>query len=322
MYLLRGKGYSYKEIGDALKRAGSAVWNEIHRNRVNGTYNPVKAKHKAYVRRRNAKYQGMKIVRDKELRIFVDTRLLDGQSPEDISGRLKYKYEKSLPYVSKDSIYRYIKSPYGRKIEAKLLRKKRRTKKRKRLGTLDGRTFIDQRPKHINARMKIGHAEFDFIVSGKSGTGIALVVVDRKLRISFIEPIYKVSIPNVHLAAREIKKRYPEWKTGTTDNDLLFARHKELEKELKIKIYFCHPYHSWEKGTIENTNGEIRKDVPKGSDISKYSKSFFQKLEKKLNNRFMKCLKYRTPNEATEICRKQKKLREFRNEKRNSGHSN
>ena len=288
----------------------------MQRNRVNGRYDPVKAKHKAYVRRHNAKYQGMKIVQNKELKAFVDICLLDGQSPEDISGRLKYGYEKSLPYVSKDSIYRYIKSPYGRKIEAKLQKKKRRIRKRKRLGTLDGRTFIDQRPKHINARMKIGHAEFDFIVSGKSGKGILLVVVDRKLRVSFLEPIYKVSIPAVHRATREIKKRYPEWKTGTTDNDLLFARHKELERELKINIYFCHPYHSFEKGTIENTNGEIRKDVPKGSDISKYSKLFFKKIEKKLNDRFMKCLKYQTPNEATELCRKQKKLREFRREKR------
>ena len=322
MYLLRKKGYTYREIGDTLKRAHSAVWNEMGRNQVNGIYDPVKAKHKAYVRRRNAKYQGMKIVRDKELRVFVDTCLLDGQSPEDISGRLKYKYEKGLPYISKESIYRYVKSPYGRKIESKLLKKKRRVRKRKRLGTLDGRTFIDQRPKHINTRMKIGHAEFDFIVSGKSGKGILLVVVDRKLRVSFLEPIYNVNIANVHLAAREIKKRYPKWKTGTTDNDLLFARHKELERELNIKIYFCHPYHSWEKGTIENTNGEIRKDLPKGSDISKYPKSFFQKLEKKLNDRFMKCLKYRTPNEATALCRKQKKLREFRRKKRNALRSN
>ena len=317
MYLLREKGYSYKDVGGALKRAGSAVWNEIYRNRVNSRYDPVKAKHKAYVRRHNAKYQGMKIVQNKKLKAFVETCLLEGQSPEDISGRLKYKYEKGLPYISKDSIYRYIKSVYGRKIEAKLLKKKGRTKKRTRLGTLDGRTFIDQRPKHINDRMRIGHAEFDFIVSGKTGKGILIVVVDRKLRVSFLEPIYKVSIVNVHLAAKKIRERYPEWKTGTTDNDLLFARHKELERELNIKIYFCHPYHSWEKGTIENTNGEIRKDVPKGGDISKYSKSFFQKLEKKLNDRFMKCLKYRTPREATELCRKQKRLREFRSEKRN-----
>lgn len=319
---MREKGYSYEDVGQALNRSGSAVWNEVRRNRVNGKYDPVKAKHKAYTRRHNAKYQGMKIVRDKDLRAFVDACLLDGQSPEDISGRLKYRYEKDLPYISKDSIYRYIKSPYGRRIEAKLEKKKKRVRKRKRLGELDGRTFIDQRPKHINARMKIGHAEFDFIVSGKTGRGILLVVVDRKLRVSFLEPIHKVNIPNVHLAAGKIRGRYLEWKTSTTDNDLLFARHKELERELNIKIYFCHPYHSWEKGTIENTNGEIRKDVPKGSDISKYSRLFFQKLEKKLNDRFMKCLKYRTPNEAMELCRKQKKLRENRREKRNVLHSN
>lgn len=288
----------------------------MKRNKTRGIYDPTKAAHKAYVRRHNAKYQGKKIVEHTELRSFVDARLLEGQSPEDISGRLKYRYEKGLPYISKDSIYRYIKSPYGRRIEVKLEKKKRRARKRRRLGMLDGRTFIDQRPRHINTRMKIGHAEFDFIVSRKSGTGIVLVVVDRKLRVSFLEPIYKVNIPNVHLAARKIRERYPEWKTGTTDNDLLFARHKELERELNIKIYFCHPYHSWEKGTIENTNGEIRKDVPKGSDISKYSRSFFQKLEKKLNDRFMKCLKYRTPNEATELCRKQKKLRENRRKKK------
>ena len=248
----------------------------------------------------------------------MDRCLLEGQSPEDIAGRLKYGYEKGLSYISKESIYRYIRSPYGRKIEAQLEKRKKRRKKRKRAGTLDGRTFIDQRPKHINTRMKIGHAEFDFIVSGKSGKGILLVVVDRKLRASFLEPIYKVSIKNVHLVAKKIKERYPEWKTGTTDNDLLFARHKELERELKIKIYFCNPYHSWEKGTVENTNGEIRKDLPKGSDVSKYSSLFFKKIEKRLNDRFMKCLRYQTPAETIEKCRKQKNLRD----RRKGGRSN
>ena len=270
------------------------------------------------MRRHNAKYQGKKIVEHRDLRAFVDARLLEGQSPEDISGRLKYGYEKGLPYVSKDSIYRYIKSPYGRKIEARLEKKKKRHRKRKKLGVLDGRTFINQRPKHINARMKIGHAEFDFIVSGKSGKGILLVVTDRKLRTSFLEPIYQVSIAKVHPAARKIKERYPEWKTGTTDNDLLFARHKELERELKIKIYFCNPYHSWEKGTVENTNGEIRKEMPKGSDISAYPSSFFKKVEKRLNDRFMKCLKYRTPAEAIEKCRRRKNLRDRRKYERSN----
>jgi len=272
-------------------------------------YTPKKASLKSYQRRRNAKYQGMKIVKDSELRKFVETQLLAGQSAEDISGRLKFKREKGIPFVSKESIYRYIKSPYGRKIEAKLKRKKKTGRKRKNKTTLDGRTFIDKRPKHINDRKRFGDAEFDFIVSGRGGKGILLVVTDRKLRVAFLEPIYSVSIAAVHAAALRIKKRYPEWKTGTTDNDLLFARHKELERELGIKIYFCHPYHSWEKGTVENTNKEIRKDMPKGSEISKYPRSFFWGIEKKLNDRFMKCLKYMTPAEAVASLRGHKKIR-------------
>jgi len=299
-----------------MHRAPSAVWNEVDRNKTNGKYDPKKAKHKAYVRRCRAKYQGKKIVEDVNLKKFVDACLLEGQSPEGISGRLKYKRENNLAYVSKDSIYRYLKSVHGRKIEAKLIKQKKRGKKRKNKGILDGRTFIDKRPKYINTRKRVGDAEFDFIVSGRSGKGILFVVADRKLRVSFVLPIYQVNIKNVHQTAKKIKKKYPEWETGTTDNDLLFARHKELEKELKIKIYFCNPYHSWEKGTVENTNGEIRKDFPKGSDVSKYSPAFFKKIEKKLNDRFMKCLKYQTPSEMLEKYRKIKKLRENRSEKR------
>lgn len=239
----------------------------------------------------------------------MEKNLLEGQSPEGIAGRLKHKREKGLPYISKDSIYRYVKSPYGRKIEAKLKKKKKRGRKSGNKGTLDGRTFIDKRPKYINDRTRLGDAEFDFIVSGKGGRGILLVVADRKFRKSFIEPIYLVKISNVHTTAKRIKKEYLGWKTGTTDNDLLFARHKELERELAIKIYFCNPYHSWEKGTIENTNGEIRKYFPKGSDVSKYPRKFFKDIEKKLNSRFMKCLKYQTPDEAYEKELKRKKLR-------------
>jgi len=278
-------------------------------NQTKGVYTPKKASLKSYQRRRNAKYQGMKIVKDPTLKKFVETQLLAGQSAEDISGRLKYKREKGIPFVSKESIYRYIKSPYGRKIEAKLRKKKKTGRKRKNKSTLDGRTFIDKRPRYINKRMRFGDAEFDFIVSGRSGTGILLVAVDRKLRVAFLEPIYVVSIAAVHAAAGRIKKRYSEWKTGTTDNDLLFARHKELEEELCIRIFFCHPYHSWEKGTVENTNKEIRKDLPKGSDISKYPRSLFWGIEKKLNDRFMKCLKYMTPAEATAVLRGRKKIR-------------
>lgn len=252
-----------------------------------------------------------KIVEDDTLRTFIDTQLLLGQSPEAISGRLKNKLEKRLSYISKESIYRYIKSVYGRRIEAQLQKKKRRRKVKKGIGTLDGRTFIDKRPKSNNKRMRIGDAEFDFIVSGKDGKGLLLVVVDRKLRVTFIEPIYDVNINNVHKAMMKIKERYAEWRTGTTDNDLLFTRHKILEQELTIKIFFCHPYHSWEKGTVENTNGEIRVYFPKGSSISLCSPSFFSGIETKINQRFMKCLGFKTPTEMLSLCRKQKEQREI-----------
>ena len=146
--MLRHKGYSFENIGKALKRAASAIWNEVTRNKTKGRYEPKKAGHKASVRRKYSKYQGKRIVEDKVLLTFVETHLLAGQSPEGISGRLKAGYEKGMPYVSKESIYRYLKSVYGRKIEAKLTKRKWRRRKRLNKGTLDGRTFIDKRPKH------------------------------------------------------------------------------------------------------------------------------------------------------------------------------
>jgi IS30 family transposase len=303
------KAYSLRDIAKAIKRAVSSISDEIKRNTVKGEYEPKKAHHKAWVRRKNAKYQGKKIVTNMGLRIFVENTLYDDQSPEAIAGRLKEKRENDLPYVSKDSIYRYIKSPYGRNIESHRKRhKRRRHRKRKKVTQLQDRTFIDKRPKSIDSRAEIGDTEADFIVSGKTGTGILLVVVCRKARYSCIEKITKVTIPEVHWAFHRIKKRLSEMKSVTTDNDILLKKHKKLERELKVTIYFCHPYHSWEKGTVENTNKHIRKSIPKGSDISKYSKKFIQKVEEKLNRRIMKCLQFHTPQEVIEIHRKKKNL--------------
>lgn len=127
------------------------------------------------------------------------------------------------------------------------------------------------------------------------------------MRITFIEQILNVSIKNVHKAFKKIKNRFIEIKTITTDNDLLLQRHKELEKILNMKIYFCDPYSSWQKGSIENVNKNIRKYIPKGSDISKYSKYKIKKIEEKLNNRIMECLDFFTPYEVLENYRKRKK---------------
>ncbi|MEK7082783.1 MAG: IS30 family transposase [Patescibacteria group bacterium] len=284
--------------------------DEFTHRKTRGTYDPQKAHHKAYVKRKYSKYQGMKIVGNPKLQEFVDEKLYDDQSPENISGRIK-KHEKHLPPVSKDSIYRYISSVYGRWVEYyRSKRKKRRWNRRRTINEkLKERKFIDQRPKIAENRRRIGDAEADFIVSGKSGKGILLVVADRKSRVPFIEKIIDVTVANVHQAFVRIKKRFSELKTITTDNDILFQRFKELEILIKVKIYFCHPYHSWEKGTVENINGYIRKDIPKGSDISKYSKQFIRSIEEKLQRRIMEVLDHKTPIEVLKNSRKQKKRR-------------
>ena len=238
------------------------------------------------------------------MRDFVENNLLKGQSPEAIAGRIKYQ-EKGLPNISKNTIYRFLRSPYGMVIELKLKKKKRphgRCKNQK----LKDRVFIDKRPEIIENRVRVGDLEGDFIVSGKNGKGVLLVTTDRKLRGTFLEIIHDVSIDEVHKSFERIQKRFPEMKTLTLDNDLLFRMHKTLEKLLKVKIYFCHPYHSWEKGTIENVNKFIRELIPKGSNLTKYDQKFVSLLEEKCNQRFMKCLAYATPKEKLNEYRKRK----------------
>ena len=240
---------------------------------------------------------GKKIVSHKELRVFIEEKLLEDQSPEEISKRIT-RHEKHLPTVSAKAIREFIASPYGRRIEARrnvVFKKKRKNRSIRK--KIQGKRMISKRPKKINLRRGLGHSEMDFIVSGRSGKGILLVIVDRKTRKKFFERILPVSVVNVMKGLQRIKKRYPELQTLTTDNDILFLEHTRIEKVLKIKIYFCHPHSPWEKGSVENVNKKIRRYVPKSSDISKYSPSFFRKLEEKFNNHYMDILGSLTPNE-------------------------
>lgn len=306
------KGRPLREIARLLQRSVSTISYEIaHRRKRDGTYDAASAQHHAYVKRTYAKYQGMKVVEDANLRTFVDHGLRDGRSPESISGRLKYR-EKGIGYVSKEGIRTYLRSVYGRQIESirkKLfpLRKPRRTNSVR--GVLDGRKRIAERPHIANLRQRIGDVEADFIVSGRHGHGILLTVADRKIRVSFIEQILVPSIANMERAFMKIKRRFPEMKTITTDNDLLFQHHTRLETILGVTIYFCDSYSSWQKGTIERTNKEIRKYIPKGSDISFYTASFMKRVETRINDRWMKVLQFASPGELLQKFRERKNAR-------------
>ena len=136
--------------------------------------------------------------------------------------------------------------------------------------------------------------EGDFIVSGRSGTGVVLALVDRKVRKKLLERVLPVSVRNVERALLRMKKRYPEMQTVTFDNDILFLEHKRLERVLDVRIYFCHVHTPYEKPSIERLNKDLRRYIL----ISKYSVYRIKKLEAKLNRRFMDVLGSLTPDEA------------------------
>jgi IS30 family transposase len=276
----------------------SAIWYELTKSRKRRSYDAEYAQHISYVRRKYSRAVGQKIALDRDLRKFVETHLLDDQSPEEISKRLR-RIEKHLAYVSGSAIRRYIKSVYGRRIEshrAKIFKKKRHHRGAK--PHILNKRLITERPSKINKRWGLGHMEGDFIVSGKSGIGIMLALRDRKVRKNLLERILPVSVRNVERALVRMKKRYPEMQTITFDNDILFLEHQRLERILGVRIYFCHVHSPGEKPSIENLNKDLRKYIRKGSDISKYSVYRIKKLEAKLNRRFMDVLGSLTPDEA------------------------
>lgn len=243
----------------------------------------------------------MSIVREQQLQAFIEAELLKQQSPRAIAGRLATGID-GLPYISADSIYRYIASVHGRRIEYELsVLKRQRRRGRKRppqVTALPDRTFIDDRPAVITNRERVGDLEADFIVSGKNGSGYLLTAADRKIRTGFIRKILPVTITNVEQGFLDITQAFPEVQSVTLDNDLLFRYHERLEQLLGVPIYFTHPYSSWEKGTIENYNKQVRKYVPKGADISQYNEEYLRFVETRLNARFMSVLGYQTPAEC------------------------
>lgn len=310
MKILLDRGYLQKEIARRLRKAPSAISYELKTfTRKARSYDPDYAQLRSYQKRRNSKHQGQKIVSHRELQKKVDEFLKDDQSPEMIAGHIR-KHCKDLPNISARAIRKYLASPYGRKIEVYRARLKKRYRRgRSQKPFMEGKRMITKRPQYINTRKRIGDAEGDFIVSGKSGEGIILNITDRKSRAPFLEKIHPVSVRNMENAVKRIKKRFPELTTLTLDNDILFIHYKKLEQKFKIKIFFCHKGSPWEKGTNENRNQLMRKFISKGSDISKISRTAIRNLEEKLQRKIMKCLNHQSPKTILKNHRNRKKNR-------------
>jgi IS30 family transposase len=298
---------SFRFIANKLDRSVGSIFDEVKSNSVNGKYIAKKAHFKAYQKRWRSKLQCMKVALDPDLKKFViDSMTNENQSPEGISGRLK-NVKKEIQYASSKAIYNFIRSPNGRQIEKHLYSKavhKKGGPKRDTPIKIDGRITIDERPKHVENRIEFGHYEGDFIESGKDGEGSLLVIVERKTRYPFLLYLEDRSTANVN---KVIDKLFADnvVKSLTVDNDISLQKHEELSELIDATIYFCHPQCPQEKGTVENRNKAIRRYIKKKTDLSSFSKEFISEVERKLRDRFMKCLDYKTPREVFE-CELQK----------------
>jgi len=296
-YHLR-KGCGINKISNKLGRSSSTISEEIRNNSVNGKYYWEKAHHKAYVKRKYSKYQGMKVVEHEDLLKYVEENIKKGWSPKVIAGRIKY-WDRHITYGSKNAVYSFVHSVYGRKLEPLLEYKGKKYKKRNRikLKKLENRTFIDKRSKSVENRKYFGDWEGDFIVSGKNGSGVLLVLVERKSRYVII---IKLKNRNNDLVNKTIQRTIGGmiyFNSLTLDNDIAFLKHLELSEMIKSDVYFCHPYHSWEKGSVENINKLIRRYVKKGSDISSYTDEYIKWIQDRLNDTPRDILKYKKPIE-------------------------
>lgn len=307
-YLL-SKNYSLRDIAKALGRGLGTISEEITRNKTKGAYDPRRAQIKTKNRRANSKYQGMKIRNDSELESYVRAKLRSDWSPEQIAGRLK-KTDTHLTYASFRVIYKYVKSVWGVELrqclryQGKSKNKQKRASKEK----LANRRFIDERPQITLERGRFGDWEGDFVVSGKEGKGILLVLYERRSRYVLIRKLMSQKTRVVNQAIRGMIQNLAALRSLTLDNDISFAKHEKLSEMIGIPIFFCHPYHSWEKGGVENTNLLIRQYVPKGADISRFNDERIKEIEVKLNTRPRKCLGFKTP---LEVMLKNKQFKEL-----------
>lgn len=305
---LKRSGWSVRSIARALGRGISTISEEITKNSVRGAYDAKKAGHKAYVRRKYSKQQCLKVVSHPELRRYVEEKLREEWSPELIAGRIR-KVDKHLPRVSPKAIYAFVYSVHGRQLEqflySKAVKKKGGPKKGRKT-IMDGRTSIEQRPARVEKRKEFGHLEGDFIESGKDGSGSFLVLVERKTRYPFLAYCADRSAAAVNALVFHLLRHMP-LKSLTLDNDVSFKKHKALSELIGAVVFFCHPYTSSEKGTVENRNRAIRRTVPKKTDLSQVPEETIRMIETKMRNRPMKCLGYKTPQEAWDAeIRKQK----------------
>lgn len=273
----------------------SSITREIKRNsNMKGGYNALGAQAYCNSRKRHIIEYKRKI--DGALEEFVKEQLESALSPQQISERLKV--EESKWSVSHETIYKWIYTVapgYKKYLRWKSrCRQKRSVRPRRGLHSLP-RKFIDERCQGANQRLERGHWERD-LLEGRRGGPALLVLVERLTRKTIARKVKTKHCNEVNrVTAEALQDEYV--KSITNDNGVEFGNWQELKHKLGCEIYYCHPYASSERGTVENTNGLIRQFFPKGVDFRGVTEDLIEQVEININNRPRKLHGYRSANE-------------------------
>lgn len=291
-------GYSYSEIARTINKNVSSVSRHVRDNGGRNGYDVKEVRRKKRQKRIMA-MDCIRIVQGPLLRTITKF-LKDHLSPEQISGLLKRKGT----VVAPSTIYRYIKerAPHLKmflRSQKGTYRRRRGTKQREIERERKKKKRIDERPGIVERRGRIGDFEGD-TMQGRDKRVRIVTYVDRRTGylIAFLLPkmnaelLASLSVKALSRISR--KKR----RTITFDNGIEFSDWETIEKKTGMQVYFAYPYHSWERGTNENTNGLLRQYFPKGYDFNLITEEELNDVVKKLNTRPRKRLGFRSPKDV------------------------
>lgn len=297
-------GFNQNQIAKEIGVHKSTISREFKRNLFfartklgSWQYKPDYAQYYADVRRK-AKRHYYKFT--KEVADFVREKLLEEWSPEQISG---YAKRWQLFSISHERIYQFIldDKKNGGELYKHLRHKNVKYRKRfsgRQRSKIRNRRMIDERPKIVDEKSRIGDWEIDTII-GKNQKRAILSIVDRASKFTILRKLENRTSEATKIALINALESYANQVcTITSDNGSEFAKHEEISQILKVDFYFAHPYSSWERGLNENTNGLVRQYIKKGADLIDVTNQSLDIIASKLNDRPRKTLGYKTPKEV------------------------
>lgn len=304
---LKCEGHSNRVIGAVVGVHHTTVGRELRRNSYgsdgrtaavkHGSYDAAAAQHKAYARRKYAKYQGKKIHENNRLEAFVVTNVQRFWNPDEMAGYMKKHKDRLGFYASKTTIYEWFDSVYGERYRSYLYAqrsgKPRRKKRDDQANHIPGRISVAKRPEAATDRQEPGHYEFDAIVGSKTShtTASLAVVQERSTRLLLVAKVPNLS-PKPYAQAITWLLASHTVATLTTDNGLENRAWQDITAHTGATVYFTDPYSSYQKGGVENGNKMIRRYYPKGTDFTHVTQAEIDKAVKLINKKPRRCLGY------------------------------